>query len=67
MASKHICPKCGGREFYTTAHLIVEWKVNEIGKQIEQTATPADVLDEPDDNNIWTCTSCGAEAIIAPD
>lgn len=32
---KMICPKCGGNEFITTAHVMQDWKVNASGNYLE--------------------------------
>lgn len=64
MASKHICPKCGGKDFYTTAHIMQEWLVNENGDFVSVATECLEITHGPDDDNIWTCTMCGAEAVI---
>ena len=60
MKSKYICPRCGGKEFFTTAHVAQEWKVNEKGNFIECTEDCIEVDAGPDDDNIWFCAKCGA-------
>lgn len=60
----HVCPECGGREFITGAAVTQDWKVDQYGNFIEQVTACNDVLNGPDDDNIWTCAACGAEAII---
>lgn len=32
---KMICPKCGGNEFITTAHVMQDWKVDASGNYLE--------------------------------
>ena len=64
MKSKHICPKCGGRLFYTTAHVMEEWLVDEHGNFIETSSNCLEVDTDPDDDNIWTCARCGADGVI---
>lgn len=63
MRSKHICPKCGGKEFITVAHVAQDWKVDEFGNFIKEMETTETVAG-PDDDNIWTCANCGAEGVI---
>ena len=63
MARKHICPKCGGNQFITTAHIVQSWVVDETGNFIE-VVSDDEVTHAPDDDNIWTCKKCGEEAII---
>lgn len=64
MKSKHICPKCGGKRFITVVHVVQSWIVNEDGDFIEAQTECDEVTYEPDDENIWTCENCGAEAIL---
>ncbi len=64
MASRHICPRCGGLTFVTTAHVQQDWEVDEYGNFLKCLSTNETVA-EPDDDNLWTCASCGAEAVIA--
>ena len=67
MKSKHICPRCGGKEFFTTANVAQEWKVDEEGNFIECTNGCIDVDSDPDDDNIWICSHCGAEGVLSKD
>jgi len=62
--SKHICPRCGGTKFETTAHVMQAWEVNESGEFIDVIVDCLQVTHKPDDGNIWTCTKCGAEAVV---
>lgn len=64
MNRTHICPNCGGKEFITTAHVAQDWKVDENGNFIELVQDATDIIAEPNDDNIWTCASCGSEAVI---
>jgi len=34
MASRHICPKCGGKTFITSAVICQDWEVDEYGEYI---------------------------------
>ena len=62
--SKHICPKCGGKAFLTTAHVAQTWEVDADGNFVDCVSTEETVA-QPDDGNIWTCKFCGAEAVLA--
>ena len=64
MKSKHICPKCGGKQFYTTAHIMQEWLVDENGNFIQTVEDCLEVTADADDENYWCCANCGAEAVI---
>lgn len=64
MASKHICPNCGCKEFTTVAHISQDWKVDESGNFIAVQESYLETVAHPDDDNIWTCVNCGAEAEI---
>ena len=64
MKSRHICPVCGGVRFITTAHVMQEWMVDENGNFIDVVDESVQVTHEPDDDNLWKCAECGAEAII---
>ena len=65
MRSRHICPKCGGKTFYTTAHIMQEWRVDEDGNFLDVSEGCIDVDSEPDDDNSWFCATCGEEGVIA--
>lgn len=60
---KMICPKCGGNEFITTAHVMQDWKVNASGNYLETINGCVQVDRNPDPDNIWTCCRCGSVAI----
>lgn len=64
MKSRHICPKCGGRTFETTAHVMQSWTVDADGDFLSVRDDCLQVTHEPDDGNIWTCVRCGAEAVV---
>lgn len=64
MASRHICPKCGGKRFITVAHVAEDWVVDEYGNWIE-TKECTETVAPPDDGNTWQCERCGTEAVIA--
>ncbi len=61
----HVCPNCGNRTFSTVAHVTQTWVVDEKGEFIKEETSCDEVIHGPDDGNIWTCTKCGAEAVIA--
>lgn len=64
MCSKHVCPVCGNTESFTTsAHVVQTWKVDGNGNFLKAISTD-DTMYGPDDGNIWTCTKCGADAVI---
>ena len=62
--SKHVFPKCGGKKFETTVHVMQSWEVDENGEFIQVLYDCLEITHEADDENIWTCTNCGAEAVI---
>lgn len=63
MKSKHICPHCGGKKFITTAQVVQSLLVDEFGNFIEDKGTNI-VVDEPNDDNTWTCIDCGREGRV---
>ena len=65
--SRHICPKCGGTRFETTAHVMQAWEVNEYGDFVDVISSCLQVTHKPDDGNIWTCMKCGTEAMVLKD
>ena len=64
---RRICPKCGCKEFITTAHVMQEWKVDGEGNFIETVDSCLQVDYYPDPDNIWTCCRCGSEAVEEKD
>lgn len=62
----HYCPnKCLCATFETVAHVAQDWEVDALGNFIEATNDCSEVVTGPDNDNIWTCSRCGAEAEIA--
>lgn len=62
---KAICPTSENhKEFYTTAHVVQNWKVNETGEFLEVAADCLEVSSFPNKDNIWRCTICGSEAKV---
>lgn len=49
---RRICPKCGCKEFTTTAHVMQEWKVDGEGNFIETVDPCLQVDYYPDPDNI---------------
>ena len=60
---KRICPKCGNNTFITTAHVMQDWIVDAEGNYLETSNNCVQVDHEPDPDNIWSCSRCGAEAV----
>jgi hypothetical protein len=58
------CPKDPShRTFLTTAHVMEEWLVDENGRFIEAEQT-LETTRRPHPDNIWTCATCGHEAVV---
>ncbi len=50
--------------FLATAHVTEDWVVDGDGNYIElSTKSDCTVVHEPDDEDVWTCSVCGTEAI----
>lgn len=62
----HYCPNDPSHvQFHTTAHVVQDWLVDADGDHIETLDTEdAMVAAGPDDGNLWTCATCGAEATM---
>lgn len=61
---KATCPKDGGhKRFVTTATVQEDWLVDEAGNFIESHGS-VQTVHKPDPGNIWTCATCGAEAVV---
>lgn len=58
----HICPKCGGRNFIVSAHVVQGWRVDAGGDYLETTEECIEVTHSPDDEDIWVCDDCGFDA-----
>jgi len=52
------------KEFITVASVMQDWKVDENGEFLDAIPGGECVLHKPDPGNIWTCTACGAEAVV---
>ena len=58
----YICPKCGNKKFIVTAHVTQDWIVDQNGTFIRSIQECAEVTHGPDDEDIWSCSSCGYDA-----
>lgn len=56
------CPICGNTEFHVTAHVTQSWLVDGEGCFKAALSDCDDVIHEPDNQDIWTCSKCGHEA-----
>ena len=56
------CPKCGGKRFYVTTHIVQGWQVDENGCFIKVADDCIMVTHEPDSYDIWECWECGYDA-----
>lgn len=56
------CPKCGNASFYANAHIVQGWLVDENGEWTATTEECVETIHEPDNDDLWTCASCGFEA-----
>ncbi len=62
---KAVCPNnAEHKRFSVTAHVTIDWIVNEKGDFEECILECVDVTHEPDSEDIWTCAECGAEAVF---
>lgn len=50
-------------EFTTVATVLEEWVVDESGRFMESLGE-IETINEPDAENVWTCNTCGEEAIV---
>ena len=60
-----VCPKDKTHdEFQVTAHVTEDWVVDGEGNYVRHDPQQArEVLYDPDEQDIWTCATCGTEAI----
>lgn len=61
----HVCPNHCEALLVTTAHVAQTWKVDATGNFVDEVSTD-DIDAGPDNDNIWTCEECGAEAELVP-
>jgi len=59
----HVCPNDCAGSFLTSAHVVQTWKVDAEGNFVEKVSTD-ETTHGPDNDNIWTCSICGEEALI---
>jgi len=60
---KKVCPKDSGHEYFvTTAVITQDWLGDSSGDFIEVYEECTGVFARPDEDNIWICATCGAEA-----
>ncbi len=52
------------KEFFTVAHVVETWKVDEEGNYLETISTD-ETTHRPDPDNTWTCVACNTEATKA--
>jgi hypothetical protein len=66
MIMRAVCPENKEHnEFYTTAHVLQEWKVTPEGTFIEEIEGSLEVVHGPDSGNTWECAECGATAEVS--
>lgn len=57
----HVCPMCNWTEFYVTAHVTQDWKVNASGVFVDTINDCMEVTHSPNDEDLWCCVNCGHE------
>ena len=57
----HVCPNGCDSTFSTTAHVAQDWEVDSFGNFVDNLGGEQ-TIHGPDNDNIWTCLKCGAEA-----
>ena len=62
--NEHVCPNMCDANFITTAHVMQDWEVNSYGDYVKTINDCLQVTHKPDDDNIWSCSKCSAEAVI---
>lgn len=60
---RRICPKCGNNTFITSAHVMQDWEVEAEGNYLDTVNGCVQVDQDPDQDNSWSCSRCGTEAI----
>ena len=68
--TRHICPNgCADEngvpinEFTTPVHVMQIWRVNTSGEHVDTESEYVQTTHPPNDDNIWSCVVCNAEAI----
>lgn len=58
-----VCPNNKKHKtFITVAHVAEDWEVDGEGNFIDTQGT-VEVVAKPNEDNTWTCKTCGAEAV----
>lgn len=61
---KATCPNSAEhKQFFTTAHVMEEWLVDETGEFIKK-VNFVETVHPPNPDNPWTCAECGTEAEV---
>lgn len=60
---RRICPKCGNNTFITSAHVMQDLEVDAEGNYLDTVNGCVQVDQDPDQDNSWSCSRCGTEAI----
>lgn len=56
------CPKCGNETFIVRAHVVQTWEVDRDGDYLKVIEECDTVAHYPDNDDLWTCSSCGYDA-----
>lgn len=59
---KYKCPVCGGTTFHATAHVTQGWVIDGNKSFVKTSVECEEVLHEPNEEDIWTCATCGHDA-----
>lgn len=51
-------------EFHVSAHVVQDWKVDAEGNWLETIDECVEVTHKINQDSIWTCSTCGAEAKV---
>lgn len=57
------CPKCHNKTFLVTAHVTQSWEVDEKENFLKCICECVEVTHTPDDDDLWTCSLCGYNAV----
>ena len=58
-------PGCDEGRWITVAHVSEDWVVDANGN-FQDNLGSIDVVSNPDPDNMWTCDTCGKEAVFKP-
>lgn len=53
------CPKCGGKEFFASAHVVQDWELDAYGNFSKCVDDCIEVTHHPDREDVWDCKTCG--------